>query len=85
MKGTFLRAGMIPMSWVPYEEGLWTYRVASQVPLDRWGYTTSADLGIGLGGNLPAKLGSFHLNLSNGEGYKSPSCTRGRRSRRGSR
>ena len=78
VKGTFLRAGVVPMSWIPYEEELLPYRVASQVPLDRWGYTTSADLGIGFGFNLPAKLGNVYLNLSNGEGYKSPELYKGK-------
>lgn len=70
VKGLYLRGGIIPLAWIPYEEDLWTYRVQGPVPVDRWGYITSADLGVSFGGTLPSKFGSFQLNVNNGEGYK---------------
>ncbi len=69
-QGLFLRAGIVPLAWVPYEEDLWGYRVQGPVEMDRWGYITSADLGLAFGGSLPSKYGSIQVNVSNGEGYK---------------
>ncbi|MFL5350967.1 MAG: hypothetical protein ACJ8AT_39870 [Hyalangium sp.] len=68
--GVYLRAGIIPLAWIPYEEDLWGYRVQGPLPVDRWGYLTSADLGLAVGGSLPSKYGSFQVNVNNGEGYK---------------
>ncbi|WP_224371311.1 hypothetical protein [Hyalangium versicolor] len=68
--GLYLRAGVIPLAWIPYEEDLWGYRVQGALPVDRWGYITSADLGLSVGGALPSKYGSFQVNVNNGEGYK---------------
>jgi hypothetical protein len=70
MPGTYLRAGILPMAWIPYEEDLWSYRVQGPLPLDRWGYQTSADTGIAFGGTLPSKYGSFQVNVTNGEGFR---------------
>jgi hypothetical protein len=68
--GTYLRAGLVQTGWVPYADGLWGYRVVSPSFMDRWGYLTSTDLGLTAGGPLPAKYGSWQLNLINGEGWK---------------
>lgn len=68
--GTWFRAGIIPLAWVPYEEDLWGYRVQGTIAEDRFGYITSADLGLALGGALPSKYGSWQVNVNNGEGYK---------------
>ncbi len=68
--GLYLRAGILPLAWIPYEEDLWGYRVQGPLPVDRWGYVTSADIGLALGGALPSKYGSFQVNATNGEGYK---------------
>jgi hypothetical protein len=68
--GIYLRAGILPLAWVPYEEDLWGYRVQGALPLDRWGYTPSADIGLALGGPLPSKYGSFQVNVNNGEGFR---------------
>jgi hypothetical protein len=69
-RGVYLRGGIIPLAWIPYEEDLWGYRVQGSLPVDRWGYITSADLGLAVGGTLPSKYGSFYVNVSNGEGFK---------------
>jgi hypothetical protein len=69
--GLYLRAGILPLAWIPYEEELWGYRVQGSLPMDRWGYLTSSDIGLAVGGPLPSKYGSFQVNVVNGEGYKS--------------
>lgn len=68
--GIYLRAGILPTAWIPFEEDLWGYRVQGSVPLDRWGYATSSDVGLALGGPLPSKYGSFQVNVTNGEGFR---------------
>ncbi|PTL82762.1 hypothetical protein [Vitiosangium sp. GDMCC 1.1324] len=68
--GSWLRAGMIPLAWVPYAEDLWGYRLQGPVALDRFGYIASSDLGLALGGALPSKHGSWQVNVNNGEGFR---------------
>lgn len=70
VQGLWVRGGLIPLAFVPYEEDLWGYRLQGPVALDRWGYQTSADFGLAVGGSLPNKYGSFQVNVNNGEGYK---------------
>ena len=69
-KGLYLRAGILPLAWIPYEEDLWGYRVQGSLPMDGWGYITSADIGLAVGGSLPSKYGSFQVNLTDGEGFR---------------
>jgi len=69
-KGLYLRAGILPLAWIPYEDDLWGYRVQGPMPMDRWGYVTSTDLGLAVGGSLPSKYGSFQVNVTNGEGFR---------------
>ena len=69
-KDTWVRAGIVPLAWVPYEEDLWGYRVQGLIEEDRFGYITSADLGLAAGGALPAKYGTWQVDVVNGEGYK---------------
>ncbi|MEJ2678126.1 MAG: porin, partial [Gemmatimonadota bacterium] len=42
-----LRFGQIHTPLLDWEEGLWGYRVQGTMPLERYGYVTSSDLGIG--------------------------------------
>lgn len=70
-KGSYLRVGQVPLAWIPYEEDLWGLRLQGPTYMDRTGNLTSADLGIAYGGKLPAGYGSFQVDLSNGEGWKS--------------
>jgi hypothetical protein len=68
--GLYLRAGLLPIAWISYEEDLWGYRLQGPLTMDRWGYIPSADLGLVVGGPLPSKYGSFQVNVSNGEGFR---------------
>jgi hypothetical protein len=68
--GLYLRAGILPLAWIPYEEDLWGYRVQGPLAMDRWGYLTSSDFGLAVGGPLPSKYGSFQVNVVNGEGFR---------------
>ena len=68
--GSYVRAGLHDLPWVPYEEDLWGYRVQGNVFVDRSGYLTSADLGVALGGRIADKYGSWQTSLVNGEGWR---------------
>ena len=70
MRGSYLRAGILPLAWNPHEEDLWGYRVQGPLPMDRWGYLTSADVGLAFGATLPSRHGSFQVNVTNGEGFR---------------
>jgi hypothetical protein len=71
-RSSYLRFGLTDLPWVAYEEDLWGYRLQGTVFPDRSGYLTSTDLGIAVGSTLPSGLGSWQVNLVNGEGWKAP-------------
>ncbi len=67
------KLGMIQTPWLDWEETLWEYRMQSPMMLDRNGYLTSADLGIGADGAFGAQqLLNFQVAVVNGEGYSKP-------------
>ncbi len=68
--GSYFRAGLHDLPFVPYEEDLWGYRMQGNIFADRAGYLTSADLGVALGGRIADKYGSWQASLVNGEGWK---------------
>ncbi|MBN2381795.1 hypothetical protein JXQ70_02845 [bacterium] len=79
--------GMGHTPWLDFEGKINPYRCQGTMPLERAGAINSADLGIGLLGNLGGKLenakkltgqssydgqwGSWHLGVYNGSGYSS--------------
>jgi len=78
-----LGLGHIP--WLDFEEHINPFRCQGTMPIERAGVFNSADLGVGLRGNLGGKLedaknrtgqssydgkwGSWHFGLYNGSGY----------------
>ncbi|MBI6546900.1 MAG: hypothetical protein HY692_08905 [Cyanobacteria bacterium NC_groundwater_1444_Ag_S-0.65um_54_12] len=69
--GASLQVGQLDLPWVGYVDGMWGYRVQGTNFVDRSGYMTSTDIGLGLKGSL-AELGEWQFNLVNGEGWKAP-------------
>lgn len=61
--------GLIHTPWVDYEEGLWDYRMQGPIALDRNGYLTSADFGVGLDGKWNSDAVNMQVTFVNGEGY----------------
>jgi len=69
LPNTRIKAGLIDLPWLAYEEWIWGYKMQSGVLADREGYLTSADLGIGVYGKAPTKQIEYALTYTNGEGY----------------
>src|SRR5256886_17643233 len=44
------KVGQIHTPWLDWEEALWDYRVQGTMAMDRAGYLSAADLGVGVDG-----------------------------------
>ncbi|MEJ2187306.1 MAG: hypothetical protein P8Z36_15450 [Gemmatimonadota bacterium] len=64
-----LRFGQIHTPLLDWEEGLWGYRMQGTMPLERYGYVTSSDLGFGAIGSWKDQMVNAQVTLVNGEGY----------------
>ncbi|MBU0952588.1 MAG: hypothetical protein KKH91_07200 [Elusimicrobia bacterium] len=65
-----IRAGVIPMPWIGYEENILKNRFIAKTFTDIAGVLNSADIGLGFSGKLANKSVDYDLALVNGEGYK---------------
>ena len=65
-----LRVGMMPNSFIDYEEGFWPRWVGLTIT-DRLGYFPSSDIGVGGIVTLPNSLGEIYGQVVNGSGYGS--------------
>lgn len=63
------KLGMIHTPYVDFEETLWDYRMQGSIAVDRNGYMTSADLGVGVDGHWNGERVNGQLTVVNGEGY----------------
>src|SRR5574338_549044 len=63
------KLGEMQTPWLDYEETLWDYRMQGTTPLDRAGYLTSSDLGVGVDGSWSGDAINMQVGLYNGEGY----------------
>ncbi len=63
------RFGQTQTPWLDWEEGLWGYRMQGSMPMERAGYQTSSDLGLGIDGAWASQKFNFQASLMNGEGY----------------
>ena len=66
---SFLYFGLIGMNMFNIQEKTWGYRYINKSAMDQYGFSSSADFGLG----YKQKFGKFSLStfLTNGEGYKS--------------
>jgi hypothetical protein len=64
--------GIEKTPWIGNEEDIWGWRVIRKVALDDRKWESSADLGLGVGGDFAEGLVKHHLTLTNGAGYKNP-------------
>jgi hypothetical protein len=64
------RLGMIQNSVIEQQESFWP-RYLSQVPTERNGYFSSADVGVATIVGLPSKMGELYAAVYNGPGYAS--------------
>lgn len=71
-----VKFGLQQTPWLDWEEQLWEYRMQGAMALDRNGYLTSADLGVGAEGSWAKNLLNAQALVMNGEGYAKPSGDR---------
>lgn len=64
-----LKMGLMQTPWIDYEEALWDYRMQGPIALDRNGYLTSSDLGVGVDGKWNKDQVNMQVAFVNGEGY----------------
>lgn len=73
--GGLARIGMLHTVVIDHEETFWP-RYLAQVPLERLGFFSSADLGAATQWTLPGKLGEVYGTITNGNGYEQPETNR---------
>ncbi len=76
LSGLTLQLGQIPTPWISFEDKFIGMRWWSASFTDRNKLLNSADRGLSLSYNLPAKYGEIVLSAVNGEGYKKPEDTK---------
>ena len=64
-----LKGGAIHTPLLDWEEALWDYRVQGQMALERGGYVSSSDFGVGADGKWGPDKVNAQLVLVNGENY----------------
>lgn len=67
----FARIGMLHTVLIDHEENFWP-RYLTNTAVEKYGFFSSADLGIATGITLPNKLGEIYADIVNGTGYDNP-------------
>ncbi|MFN7182100.1 MAG: porin [Planctomycetota bacterium] len=68
--------GQADLPFVPFWEGKYGRRYQGPIFVDREGYITSTDLGIGVKGNFFEKFMEYHLTFVNSEGWTTPEANK---------
>jgi len=63
------KAGLIHTPWLDWEEALWDYRMQGAMAMDRDGYLSSADFGIGIDEKTGSDVTNGQITIVNGENY----------------
>jgi hypothetical protein len=63
------KIGEIHTPLLDWEEALWDYRMQGGMPMERGGYVTSSDFGVGVDGKWNSDQFNFQVGLYNGENY----------------
>ncbi len=63
------KLGQIHTPWIDWEEALWDYRMQGQMAMERGGYLSSSDFGLGVDGNWNADRVNMQVGVYNGESY----------------
>jgi hypothetical protein len=63
------KLGQIHTPFIDWEEALWDYRMQGQMALERGGYLSSSDFGLGVDGNWSADKINMQVGIYNGESY----------------
>src|SRR2546428_13892334 len=72
------KIGQIHTPWIDWEEALWDYRMQGQMAMERAGYMSAADFGVGVDGKWGPDKVNFQLAVVNGEFYRSPEAGQGK-------
>src|SRR5881296_419824 len=72
------KAGLMHTPWLDWEEALWDYRMQGTMAMDRAGYLSAADLGVGVDGKWGSDKVNFQLTVVNGRFYSKPGTTEGK-------
>jgi len=68
IRGSKLTAGLMKTYFGTIYD--WDYTTIDKDPSDKYKFVSSTDYGVGIFGYVPNGLGSYAVNLYNGEGYK---------------
>jgi hypothetical protein len=63
------KIGEIHTPLLDWEEALWDYRVQGQMAMERGGYVSSSDFGVGVDGKFNSDQLNFQVGIFNGENY----------------
>jgi hypothetical protein len=63
------KLGQIHTPFIDWEEALWDYRMQGQMAMERGGYLSSSDFGLGVDGNWSADRVNMQVGVYNGESY----------------
>src|SRR5882672_10567351 len=63
------KLGQIHTPFIDWEEALWDYRMQGQMAMERGGYVSSSDFGLGVDGNWNADRVNMQVGIYNGESY----------------
>jgi hypothetical protein len=72
------KAGLIHTPWLDFEETLWDYRMQGAMAMDRAGYMSSADFGVGLDGKWGPDKVNMQFVVVNGTFYSNTTTTQGK-------
>src|SRR5881392_3571653 len=72
------KAGLIHTPWLDWEEALWDYRVQGTMAMDRAGYMSASDYGVGVDGKWMADKVNFQFTVVNGTFYSNTSAGAGK-------
>src|SRR5207245_4968796 len=72
------KMGEIHTPWLDWEEALWDYRMQGTMAMERAGYLSAADLGVGVDGKWGPDKVNFQLTVVNGRFYSKPGTTEGK-------
>src|SRR5882672_947068 len=63
------KLGQIHTPFIDWEEALWDYRMQGQMAMERGGYLSSSDFGLGVDGNWKGDKVNMQVGIYNGESY----------------
>ncbi len=72
------KGGLIHTPWLDWEEALWDYRMQGQMAIERGGYMSAADYGVGVDGKWMADKVNFQFVVVNGTFYSNTSTVQGK-------